>query len=303
MRTFIFTNIMVFLMIAVLAGQTKNIQEDTKLFAKGYAYILESKYAEALGAFDLFMKTYPQSAFIDKALFWEAWCHTELKNYGMAIKKYDELAQKFPKSNYADDALYKTGEIYENYLHDYDNAVKTYERLINIFPLLPPNVVQSEAQNISNTVVQAKQQVAQIQQERYRNMPQALNEWEKSQQLDKQAASVYGEQPISYFNKKAQEQIDFIKTHSDNNYVPLTKLIEAEVLCREGNYDRAVDEFSEIIKEYPQSAVADNALYDKYLCLIKQNRIEEAKASLKTLLHDYPNSTFANFARQILQNK
>ena len=300
MKTVIFTHIMVFLMLVVLAGQTKNIQEDSKLFARGYSNILESKYTEALGAFDVFQKTYPQSAFIDRALFWEAWCHAELKNYGMAIKTYDALVQKFPKSNYADDALYKIGEIYENYLHDYDNAVKTYERLINMFPSYP-QITQSEPQNISNNVVQAVQQKAQITQERYRNMPQALNEWEKSQQLDKQAMAVYGEQPSSYFNKKAQEQIDFIKNHSDNNYVPLTKLIEAEVLCREGNHIQAVDKFSEIIKEFPQSSVADHALFDKYLCLMKQNRTEEAKASLKILLHDYPNSSFANSARQILQ--
>jgi len=296
MKTILLSFALMFLLVITLAAQQRSISEDAKLFAEGYSIFLEGNCTNALSKFEELEKLYPKSNLIDRVIFWKAWCHVELKNYGVAIKTFESLIQKFPRSSYADDALFKIGEIYESHLHDYDNAVKTYERIIKLFPVSNPELMN----NVSNTAVNAQQQIAQINEEVYRNIPQALNDWEKSQALNSQI-STYRNKPGSYFNMKAQERINFIKTNNDNDYVPLTKLIEGEVLIRDNKYQQAIEKFQEIIKEFPQSSLADNATFESALCLKKQNKSEEAKAAFRKFLQVYPKSELIPSAQQELK--
>src|SRR4030042_2293940 len=176
MKTIMLTHIIICVLAVMLAAQTKEPAEDERALARGYGYFLESNYKEALNTFEKFQQQFPQSALLDRALFWKAWCNAELKNYTTALSAYYELVKKFPQSSYADDALFKMGEIYENNLHDYDRALKTYEQLISLYP----DLTQAPTQNINvrSNVINAQQQKAQISEERYRDMPQAINEWE-----------------------------------------------------------------------------------------------------------------------------
>ena len=54
----------------------------------------------------------------------------------MALDKYGQLITKYPKSDKIDDAAFRMARIYE-YLKDYDNAVKNYQRTYQWNPQTP----------------------------------------------------------------------------------------------------------------------------------------------------------------------
>jgi tetratricopeptide (TPR) repeat protein len=53
-----------------------------------------------------------------------------------ALDKYDQFINKYPKSDKIDDAAFRMAGIYE-YLKDYDNAVKNYQRTYQWNPQTP----------------------------------------------------------------------------------------------------------------------------------------------------------------------
>jgi tol-pal system protein YbgF len=57
-----------------------------------------------------------------------------------------------------------------------------------------------------------------------------------------------------------------------------------------GNYDLAIQGFSEFIKSYPDSDLADNAEYWIGECLYGKQKYNEAVEAWNTLLKDYPSS-------------
>ena len=289
------------LVLPALAQEIQNVQQqqelpqrvssDLELFNDGYRLLLEgnSHCKEAIDKFSELEQKYPKSSYLDRALFWKAWCHSELKNYGTAIKIYEEVAAKYKNSAYVDDALFKIGDIYENALHDYDKAIGVYERLVKEFAVEPDlsNINFSSNGNLSQNVIIAQQQKAQIE-ERNQNFSQALNDWEDSQSLNKKYHPRRGTN--DYFDRRAQARVDFIKNNRDNDYLPLTKFTLGQALKKEGKHQEAIGKFRELQKEFPDSSLADDAQYEIALCLQELNKIGESREALEIFLEKYDQS-------------
>jgi len=64
-----------------------------------------------------------------------------------------------------------------------------------------------------------------------------------------------------------------------------------------GNYDLAADGFAEYLRRYPNTELADNALYWIGECLDAQEKSQEALDTFTLVLEDYPNSDKAAAAQ------
>ncbi|MFH1226911.1 MAG: tetratricopeptide repeat protein [Planctomycetota bacterium] len=276
--------------------QKTELSAELKIFVSGYSLAIEGKYKGALDKFTEIENQFPKSVYLDRVLFWKAWCHTELKNYGIAIKLCEELAAKYPKSAYVDDAMFKAGEIYEYYQHDYDKALVIYQKLIELFPA--GEDVGSNT-NRGNNAVAAQQQKAQISERR--NPKQAVNEWQNVQVLNGNLRGAGRNQADDYFASRAQARIAFINANKDNDFVPLTKFTEGEVLFKEHKYDETIVKFNELLKDFPASSLADNAAYGIALCLKEAEKLEQAIGAIDGFIKAYPNSELQVSAKQLLQ--
>ena len=275
--------------------QKAELPAELKLFVSGYSLAIEGKYKGALDKFTEIENQFPKSIYLDRVFFWKTWCHTELKNYGIALKLCEELAAKYPKSAYVDDAMFKAGEIYEYYQHDYDKALTAYQKLIELFPA-EESISNS---NFGNNKVAAQQQMAQISERR--NPKQAVNEWQNVQILNDSLRGIDRNQTDDYFTRRAQTRIAFINANKDNDFVPLTKFTEAEVLFKEHKYDEAIAKFNELIKDFQASSLADNAAYGITLCLKEAGKSEQAIGAMDGFIKAYPNSELQTQAKQLLR--
>ncbi|MGD0571971.1 MAG: tetratricopeptide repeat protein [Sedimentisphaerales bacterium] len=80
-----------------------------------------------------------------------------------ALDKYNELISKYPKSDKISDAAFRMGGIYE-YLKDYTNAVKNYQRAYQWNPQTP-TVARFKAAYILDTQLGRRSEALQIYQE------------------------------------------------------------------------------------------------------------------------------------------
>ena len=100
----------------------------------GDCYFAGSKFDEAMSNYQ---KAYDSGGSdADYALYQKAFCSGLLQNFDLKVSDLDKLQSQFPQSNYIDDALFEIGKSYER-LKDDNKAIAIYQSLIAKFPSSP----------------------------------------------------------------------------------------------------------------------------------------------------------------------
>ena len=81
-------------------GQSAEVQE-ADLFEKAYEYYLAFKPAQAIEAFDEFIRLFPGSSAMDSVIFWRAKSFLQLRKFDEAEQGLHQLKDLYPQSSYA----------------------------------------------------------------------------------------------------------------------------------------------------------------------------------------------------------
>jgi len=71
----------------------------------------------------------------------------------------------------------------------------------------------------------------------------------------------------------------------------------AECYYRTRDYGRGIEEYEQVVKNYPKSEKASRALYRKAMAFLELNDTDAAKSALRQLIADYPKSEDSKQAR------
>ena len=117
------------------------------------------------------------------------------------------------------------------------------------------------------------------------------------------ALKKYAKADLLAFQNKNKPAIailnDILKAHKTEVIVPQTLLKQAELFEKEHDYDSAKANYLRIIKDFKDSILLDNALYNLAELLNNTyNQPEEAKPYYETILFDHPDSIFYVEARK-----
>ncbi len=77
---------------------------DQDLYNEGRALIFDESWARARAVFESLSKRFPQSAFLDDALYWTAFSHYEERRPSQGYQTLRTLVTKYPGSPWSDDA-------------------------------------------------------------------------------------------------------------------------------------------------------------------------------------------------------
>ncbi|OHB74873.1 MAG: hypothetical protein A2Z34_05040 [Planctomycetes bacterium RBG_16_59_8] len=174
--------------------------------------------------------------------------------------------EEHPTGNYADDALFKTAELQEMRLHDYDKAIATYEELIRKFPASPLSAESS----LKEAGVQAR----------------AKNEFDNAltnlQRAQKDVEQVNKENPRkNWIWKTAEKEIKFLQENKDHDWIPLTIFFAARSLKEAKEYDQVIEKLRKLLGQFPDAKVADDAELEIADCLAKSGDVDGAIAALR----------------------
>lgn len=92
----------------------------------------------------------------------------------------------------------------------------------------------------------------------------------------------------------------FIKQHPNSRYVPNAVYWMGSAYYVDGKYKEAIENFQQVIANYPQSAKASDAYLKKANSQIGLKDYTGARATLKELVKRYPGSTAADVANKLM---
>lgn len=84
-----------------------------KEYKSGELYRKMGHYPAAVIYYDLVIREYPDTDFMDDALYWKGECHMKVKEYEQADAAFTTLIQRYAESPFADDADDKRNEVRE----------------------------------------------------------------------------------------------------------------------------------------------------------------------------------------------
>ncbi|MBS1774753.1 MAG: tetratricopeptide repeat protein [Bacteroidetes bacterium] len=118
---------------------TENIPPDSNLvplrrFAYADLLLFQNKDKEAETLLDSISKAYPKHPLSDDILMLKAQIAVKHQDYNKALNYWQDVYDRYAQDVLADDAIFKTAEVYENYLKQPEKAKSFYEKLILEFP-------------------------------------------------------------------------------------------------------------------------------------------------------------------------
>ena len=106
---------------------------DYSLFQEGFVKGLQRDYAGKIQTLNQLITNYPQSQYIDDALYEQGRAFVQFEDNANAIERFQLLVKNFPQSNMARRAANEVGLLY--YQDDkYPEAIAAYKNVINNYP-------------------------------------------------------------------------------------------------------------------------------------------------------------------------
>lgn len=257
-------------------------QPDLLAFHEGFNRMLQGNYAGAVESFERLTKQPAHGDYFDDALYWLGYSLAELGRDDDALAALQNLVDRFPASPYADDALLKCGMIHQQ-RGDAPKAEACYQTALQRYP-------NSEAS------LSCAQNLATLQESR--------GEWKKAQDswsnCDTQARNQLG-QNDNYYSERAKNRMNFISANNDNEGKPRDLFNRGEILLAENRPAEAVDQFQTILRDFPDSGLAEAARYKAGLCHQSLGHLEEAKACLSAVLRTAGDAEVKEASRKALE--
>ncbi|MBM55344.1 MAG: hypothetical protein CMB32_02170 [Euryarchaeota archaeon] len=75
--------------------------------------------------------------------------------------------------------------------------------------------------------------------------------------------------------------------------IEINSFTEGLKLAKDEFYIDAIDVFNKLINDYPDSELADDALYNMALCFFKMNQFSKAIEFFNKVIHEYPHATIS----------
>lgn len=106
---------------------------DYALYQKAFTQGLTGRYRDKVGTLTYLVESYPQSDFLDDALYEKGRAYVQLENSTQAIQAFEQLTQRFPQSQYAPKAGNEIALIH--YQNNHINAaISAYKMVILNYP-------------------------------------------------------------------------------------------------------------------------------------------------------------------------
>lgn len=115
------------------AAQLQPSAGDYSVYQKGYLLGLQKDYKGKIGSMDRLIRDFPESQYVDDALFEKGRSYVMLENNPAAAKSFEELLSRFPQSGLARKAGVQLGLLYFND-NQPDKSIAAYKQVISNYP-------------------------------------------------------------------------------------------------------------------------------------------------------------------------
>ena len=263
---------------------------DDALWLIGKSYFNMGDYLLADKKFRELVTNHPESKFADDSYYYLGLCQLSLGHNDAALSAFSEIQNEYKKSDYIDDIAFVRGDM-EMTSENYDEAINYFDQYLNKY-------------SGKDSAARAMFLIGQC----YEKSNDANNAF-----LSYSKVKSYNPGKDLYFDATISAASAVLRADSiaigmkiledlskDQKYFSKSaqiKLRIAEGHFLEKNIDRAIEEYNSIAEKFPRTAESAEAYY--WLGLIHQNDkfdLKSAKESFAKAQSEFPTSEFKNLA-------
>jgi len=232
----------------------------------GLADPAEAKYSEAV---DVCNSLLPEARRIGGSLLEESYVqlwriYFAMDEHGRATSMANLLQREFPESAFIDEAVLQQADV-ARATNDLDRAIVLYRQIVGL--------------KSSDRRGDAQFGIAQC--------------------YEAKALAAGAEKGKAMFDKAFEEYKRVYEEHSDSPKVGEAVAKMANFYYQKKDYARAVDVFENVLSDHPDAGFLDVILYNYGRCLFRLDRKAEAQRQFDQLIAEYPESKLANEAKRI----
>ncbi|WP_442507717.1 tetratricopeptide repeat protein [Novipirellula sp. SH528] len=238
----------------------------------------ENRLRDSIKTFETLRKEFPQSQFLDRALFYSGEAAYGLGDAKKAIANYDQLLalQSAKDSPLRCDALYARGVAYEE-LDQYDNAVASFRQLLGSCE--KSDLVTDVHLRIGDTAIMKKE---------YKQAVESFAEAIKSGDNDEDLAYAIFRQAFALVQanepgEAAKKYEQLLSDYPDSPYTASATLASAQSTYRSGDIDEAAKRFERVLEQNNPEASTEAAHWLARIHLGKGNAAKALAVAKKQL--------------------
>lgn len=221
---------------------TNSLDVDYAMFQRGFSLGLVDRPQKELESLQKLINTYPQSSYIDDAIFEIAESYQNLKQYNEAINYYKKIETDYTGSSYHVKAMVQLGLVYFN-MDSPDSSAVYYKRVVEEYPGTP------EAKNalvgIKNIYVDKGDVDA------YFAYAGHLGSMANISLAEKDSLSYIAAEKL-YMTGECEKSIPVLKKYLDEyqkgNFVLNANFYIGDCYYRSGDKDKAVEALNQVIQ-------------------------------------------------------
>lgn len=285
------------------AASTKTGGTDYSAFQKAFVLGLQKDYKGKITAMRQLINDFPQSEYIDDAMYEIGHSYMMLEDNNEAIKTFDDLYKRNPTSSMARKGLLQKGMLYST-MNEYEAAVSSYKQVISSYPNSEEAGIALES--IERIYVQTNDV------DKYTAYTKTLgNKASISEQKEDSLTYTSAERHYLLNNlSEAAKYLDlYLQKFPKGKYVVKARYYLADSYYRTDNKDKALEEYKKLALQngnpymeevvaraaeisYDKKEYADALEYFKTLKTISENKENVAAARLGILrCNDFLNNT------------
>jgi TolA-binding protein len=309
---------------SLLVNYPRTDYKEEALYGLGWSYFNQGSFSESAKIFDQLVSDYPKSNYGDEVLARQADAYYKTRSFLNAAKYYNLVYTRYPESEEAEycayqetQALYRGGRVEQavNKLQDFafkysesrlaanamflkgwirlqqsrnDDAIANFRYLIDAFP--NSQHLPITKYSIGTALYNAGRYVESI--EAYKDVAQS---YPKSDYAKKSISNI---QEVSFILGKDSSFVEYIKDFTENTddspFVYNITKNKAYNLVSSGRYQEAIDEYEDLIGQFPNKEENAEALYWIARSYVSMDKPVEAQKAFERLFEKYGKSEIAS---------
>ncbi|MBI4639280.1 MAG: tetratricopeptide repeat protein, partial [Candidatus Tectomicrobia bacterium] len=254
------------------------------LYGLAWSFYKGEQYAEAAETFQKLSGQFPKSHYLEVALFRSAIAYSQRGRREEALAFYEKVVEQFPDGQSSLPSLIAIGRISFD-LKKLDRSLEAYKKLLT-FPSIP-----SEVQLLAHATIAQISLLLGKHEEAIVHYTSLLEGGAKSDYL---LDALYGRGVAYYtlqgFKKAADDFQALLKEDTNKRYQEREKtlLYLSQSHVKLEMWEEALSAYETLLKEYPDSSYAPDALYYSALLLDRLKRVDKAIEAYERFNKNYP---------------
>ena len=263
-------------------------------YNQGLKYFVAGDYDQAIAVFQDVLNKHGQSLIAGETAYHLAMCHFRQNNWPAAVRELESAMEKYPENPRAAEIRYHMG-LCKMQQKRYNQARQAFDRTVEEFP-----------GTLWGRLAAFQHAMSLYREKHFANALASLDRFLSLSPERATAAEAFYHRGLCLVElgrfQEARQDFRIVQDHYDETlWAEYAQYQLSLSFFREQDFDNMVQNMKELLRKWPQTALAPEAWYHMGLGHLNLNMPGKARLDFTNVVEKYPDSPLANLARDRLK--